>query len=138
MSLRWKSSFSCNIREIDAQHKKLFEISAKLSILEPVSSKIDFEDEMHEILEDIKHYVAQHFSYEEDLLYRYGYSAYEIHKKEHQKFIDRIQEIECDETIYTNPEKIRMLIGFINYWISDHTLNVDMKYKSFLNSKGVY
>jgi hemerythrin len=138
MSLRWKNIFSCNIREIDAQHKKLFEISAKLSILETVCSRINFEDEMQEVLDDIQQYIVEHFSYEEDLMYRYGYGAYEVHKKEHEKFTAKFEAVKSNGEIYSNPESVKAWIDFIDQWITDHTLNVDMKYKSFLNSRGIY
>lgn len=138
MALRWKNSFTCNIREIDAQHKKLFEIGSKLNILEPICSKIDFDDEIYEVIHELKAYSKYHFAYEEKLLQQYQIEGFEEHKNQHKVFINAVQELERKRTDCNDPIIVIKIITFINDWITAHILQVDMKYKDYLNSKGIY
>lgn len=138
MALRWRTSFSCNIKEIDAQHRKLFEISSKLNILEPICARIDYRDEILEVVRELREYTIYHFEYEERLLERYGYENLAVHHFEHEAFVATVLELESNSVEYTKPEMIREITDFITAWITRHILKTDMNYKEFLNQKGVY
>jgi hemerythrin len=138
MALRWRSSFRCNIKEIDLQHSKLFEISSKLNILEPICVKIDFEDEILEVINELKEYTIYHFDYEEKLMEKFKYKDYDEHRCEHQTFIAKVQEMQEDCSNFNRPEIIRNITEFLTGWITAHILETDMKYTEFFNSRGIY
>lgn len=138
MALRWRNSFSCNIKEIDNQHKRLFEISSKLNILEPICSKIDFEEEILEIIRELKEYSTYHFDYEEKLMQKYHFEGLDRHHEEHVAFVNKVLDFEKVRGNFNSPESIRNITNFITGWITAHILKSDMKYKDFFNQQGIY
>ena len=138
MALRWRNSYSCNISEIDNQHKKLFEICSKLNILQPICYNIDFRDEIKEIINDLKEYTIYHFEYEESLLKKYNYNEFERQHREHEGFVRKIAELDNAINENNNPEFVKDIVDFVTGWITAHILNTDMMYKEFLNGLGIY
>ena len=138
MALRWRNSYSCNIREIDKQHRKLFEIGSKLTILEPICSQIIIHDEILEVISELKGYTVYHFEYEERLMLKLGYGDYDGHKQEHEAFVNKVLELEQNSLYLNNPAILKEIIDFIYHWISDHILETDMKYKGFFNDCGIF
>jgi len=138
MALRWRSSFSCNIKEIDFQHSRLFEISSKLNILGPICNRIDFEDEILEVINELKEYTLYHFDYEEKLMEKFNYEEYNEHLREHEVFLAKVKEIEKDRSNFNRPEMVRSITEFLIDWITAHILKTDMKYREFFNNRGIY
>ncbi|MGE5628134.1 MAG: bacteriohemerythrin [Solirubrobacterales bacterium] len=138
MALRWRNGFSCNIKEIDNQHKRLFEISSKLNILAPISSKINFNDEILEIIIELKDYAIYHFEYEEKMMQKFNYEDLEAHKLQHEAFINRVSELEQEQLQFSSIEMINSIIDYVTGWITAHILKTDMNYKDFFNGIGVY
>ena len=139
MALRWRSSYSCNIDEIDKQHNKLFEISSKLNILEPICAKIDFQDEILEVISELKEYTLFHFDYEEKLMKQFNYEDFDRHHHVHEIFVSKILELEQENlTNFNKPEMVRNITEFVTGWITTHILKTDMKYKDFFNDRGIY
>ncbi|UOO38341.1 hemerythrin family protein [Oscillospiraceae bacterium CM] len=137
MAVRWRNSTSCNIKEIDNQHKKLFEISSKLNILEPICTQIDFKDEILDVIDQLKDYSIYHFTYEESLMQKYHYPDYEEHRDAHKAFIKKILDLENGDVNFSSSESLRHIIDFINGWVMAHILKTDMKYKDFFNNLGI-
>lgn len=138
MALRWRNSFSCNIKEIDNQHKRLFEISSKLSILAPISSKKNFEDEILEIINELKEYAIYHFEYEEKMMQKYNFEGFERHSLQHDDFVKRILELEEEHVKFNRAEAVISIRDFVISWITEHILKADIKYKDFFNNIGIY
>ncbi|MCY6371870.1 bacteriohemerythrin [Clostridium ganghwense] len=136
--LKWKQQYSCNIVEIDKQHKTLFELGQKLYDIISLKDDFDHYDELMNALEEMKNYTIYHFNYEEKVMEQYNYPELEKQKKEHKAFIDKIiamKKKDIDEDQY----KVCMeMLMFIADWIEKHILKSDMNYKKFLNEKGVY
>ncbi|MDF2536419.1 MAG: bacteriohemerythrin [Bacillales bacterium] len=138
MALRWRNSFSLNVKDIDDQHKKLFEISSKLNILAPVCSKINFEEEILKVINELKEYAIYHFDYEEKLMQKSHFEGFDEHRQEHNDFVEKILKFEQENPNFNKPETVVNLIDFITGWITAHILKTDMKYKDFFNGKGIY
>ncbi|WP_411680175.1 bacteriohemerythrin [Clostridium thailandense] len=138
MALRWRSSFSCNIKEIDNQHKRLFEISSKLNILAPISSKIDFKDEILEVINELKEYAIYHFDYEEKMMQKFNFEDFEKHRLQHNAFVKRVLELEQEHLKVNRSQTVISIIDFLTGWITAHILKTDMKYKDFFNDIGIY
>lgn len=138
MALRWRNSFSLNVKDIDDQHKKLFEISSKLNILAPVSSKINIEDEILKVIKELKEYAIYHFKYEENLMKKFNYDGFEEHRIEHEDLVKKVLKFEQENLDFNKPETVVNMIDFITSWITAHILKTDMKYKDFFNDRGIY
>ncbi len=137
MMFKWRDIYSTNIAEIDKQHKKLLEIGSQLSGLIRSKDDVDHYDEIVELLDELKNYTIYHFKTEEELMEKYGYEGLDEHKKTHQAFIDKINEVGSAD-IDNNQKGISMeILVFIADWIEKHILKVDHMYKDFFNEKGV-
>ncbi|HEX9059578.1 MAG TPA: bacteriohemerythrin [Clostridia bacterium] len=138
MALKWKDTFSCNIHEIDNQHKKLFQIGSNLFELASLKDNADHYDEIMKIINELKDYTIYHFNYEEKLMEEHFYRNYAEHKIEHEAFIKAITKIENSDLDAHQSASVMKLIIFISDWITSHILKTDIQYKDFFNQKGVY
>jgi len=137
MAIKWKDIYSCNITDIDIQHKKLFEIGSRIYDLLTIGDEYDRYDEIALIFNELRDYTVFHFSYEEELMKKYGYEDYENHKIEHDFFIKKLQKLEKTDFDDKQSESLMQMIKFIADWITGHILKTDMKYKDFFNAKGI-
>jgi len=135
---KWKDSYKCNIKEIDEQHKKLFELGEKIADLASLNDEYDHYDEIMEIFNELKDYTAYHFKHEEELMKAYDYDNYESHKIEHDFFIKKLARLERKDLEGEQNKAVMELVSFVADWISGHILKTDMQYKDFFNSKGIY
>lgn len=138
MALRWRDSFSCNVEEIDNQHKKLFEIGSNLHTMAPTCIKNDHYDEIKAIINELKEYTIYHFGYEEKLMQELDFSGYVEHKYEHKAFIRKVLKFEQEDLDIKQVESVMNLVTFVTDWIATHILKTDMKYKDFFNSNDVF
>ncbi|RCX09619.1 hemerythrin [Anaerobacterium chartisolvens] len=133
----WKANYSCNIEEIDNQHKKLFEIAARLYDLASLKDEYDHYDEIVAIINELEEYTVYHFAYEEKLMLESNYKDYETHKIEHDFFIKKIKRLEKMDMEEDQSNSVMKMIEFVADWISAHILKVDINYKEHFNSRGI-
>ncbi|KOA21279.1 bacteriohemerythrin [Clostridium homopropionicum DSM 5847] len=135
---KWKDAYSCNIAEIDSQHKRLFELGEKVYDIVSIKDGFDHYDEIMSSLFELQKYAIYHFDFEEKLMKNNGYEEYDSHVKKHREFFDKILEL-SKKDIDENQHKVSMdILVFIADWIENHILKTDTKYKNYLNSKGIY
>jgi hemerythrin-like metal-binding protein len=86
----WKDTFSVGNEEIDSQHKGMFGLLNNLHELvqEGRSGK-----RIVEIIEEVRQYAKRHFTCEEALMTVCGYPQLNEHKKAHEEFVSRIDQI---------------------------------------------
>ncbi|NLM12894.1 MAG: hemerythrin family protein [Epulopiscium sp.] len=131
----WKDEFSCNVDQIDSQHKQLLEIGSQLYNIVRFADSYDHYDEILECLHKLVNYTEYHFHSEEELMLASNYLPYFFHKQEHQKFIDKVNEF-LKQDIDDKQKKITMdIIIFIADWIENHILKHDIAFSKFLNSR---
>lgn len=136
----WKQEYSCNVSEIDNQHKKLFELAAELYEIANRKDDYDHYDEIKQIFKKLSDYTVYHFDYEEKLMDKHQFDAREIlmHKLEHGAFVKKMIKIQ-NEDLDKNQQKVLMdIIMFVVDWIEKHILNTDKKYTQHFNAKGVF
>ncbi|MFZ5967091.1 MAG: bacteriohemerythrin [Bacillota bacterium] len=138
MAFEWKEQYTVNVKEIDEQHKKLFEIGSRLYALTLDADDTDHYDEIIDILEELKDYTMEHFRFEENLLLKHNYKYLDKHKVEHDAFIDKLGELES-QNIDEKQKRVKMeLIMFVSDWIGKHILKTDSLYKAHFNNMGVF
>ncbi|HHW68637.1 bacteriohemerythrin [Defluviitalea raffinosedens] len=129
----WKDEFSCNVDLIDSQHKRLLEIGSKLYHIVRDADLYDHYDEIVECLHELADYTVYHFQSEEELMLSSNYLPYFTHKQEHQKFIDKVNDV-LRQDIDDKQKKITMdIIIFIADWIEKHILKHDTAFGKFFN-----
>ncbi len=129
----WEEKYSVNIKMIDEQHKRLFEIFG--NIFDRMGKKDDREALGVDVWE-LARYATGHFDAEELLLSEYYFPGYEQHKKEHEVFRSKVaifqRDLEKDKTTLSID-----IVHFLMSWLSHHILTVDKEYSAFLNEKGI-
>jgi len=127
----WKDEYSVGIEKIDHQHQHLFEIINKL-IERPVCS--DDTELVSDILNEMINYAREHFTTEEMLMSQYDYPDINLHKNQHDYFINTTAELAVsfmDNKKTTGGE----ITEFLILWLTTHVLKSDMKYKEFFKAK---
>jgi hemerythrin len=126
----WNDSFVLNIPEIDKQHKKFFDL------FEEVSAEYQKKDpeELDKLLNELEQYLEYHFRDEEQFMKEHNYEEYETHKKQHEFFIKRIEEMR-QEYEYLNPMLFDKISAFIKKWFVSHILHKDVAYKDALQGQ---
>jgi len=135
---KWKDTYSCNIAEIDIQHKNLFKIGEKIFEIVSLNDGYDHYDEIMNTINELKEYTLYHFNYEEKLMEKHNYANLEGQKLEHKKFIDQLIKLENEDIDNAQRSVSMNILLFVADWIEKHILKSDMGYKEYLNSKGVY
>lgn len=131
--LEWKEEYSVGIESIDRDHKKLISLINQLQTAVDYSTGEEFE---REALDAALGYTKHHFSLEEKLMSENGYPDYEAHKAEHQKMIDKVNDLMTNYS--NNPhDTLHDAQVFLKEWLIHHINGTDQKYSGFLQEKGV-
>jgi len=130
----WKDDYSVGIESIDRQHKKLINLINMLQTSVDYSTGEEFEQEC---LAAVVDYTKTHFVYEEGLMSKYGYPDFEAHKAQHQKMIDKVNDILA--AYEEHPERaMKDALDFLKQWLIRHINGTDKQYSEFLLSKGAH
>ncbi len=133
MLIEWEDSFKTGINTFDEQHLQLFGMIKKLDIgiKEKKSKEI-----IGEILDGLFDYTIMHFSAEEKVMIKHGFSGYEEHKKEHDELTRKVKNYLVD---YHNNRFLLSadLLGFLSNWLKNHIGLMDKKYAPFFCGKGL-
>ncbi|UCB45878.1 MAG: bacteriohemerythrin [Spirochaetota bacterium] len=127
--IEWGDEFSMKIKELDEQHKALFQLVNEF-ITAPQKQ------ELKKIAMNIINHTKRHFEYEEGLMQKYRYPDFQTHKKEHEKLL---RELKTYHGRLNDSGKILIseIIHFLKSWLVKHTLTVDRKYINLFHSKGL-
>ena len=133
--MNWCETFSVGIQGIDDQHKKLFELIAKTGSVSFSDDVETLHDEIVRVLVKLNLYTIYHFETEERLLALNGFSALEDHKKEHAKFVEKLESLRPEHEEIKSKETLDEIVNFLQMWIENHILKSDFKYKDLLADK---
>ncbi|HOB34254.1 MAG: hemerythrin family protein [Firmicutes bacterium] len=90
MAIQWTDSLSVGVTEIDNQHKELFR---QINVLIDACHKGKGAEAVGETLVFLDRYARMHFSTEEGYMERYQYPGLDVHRRQHQEFMDNLAEI---------------------------------------------
>lgn len=129
----WKDNYSVGINIIDAQHIHLVKIRNELhdALQESQNKEI-----INQILQNLVDFVHFHFKTEEELMVKYDFKEYTIHRYEHEKLTDEMKRVHndyIDGNIRISPQ----LTSFFKDWLMDHIVAKDKKLAGFLTKKGI-
>jgi len=131
--LIWGAMFEVGIRDIDAQHRRLFDLANQLADAIRVGKGREITGE---VLTDLLRYTQTHFSFEEQLMRQYGYPAAAEHRQRHQDLVQQVIEFRRRfkaGDVYVVSEALQ----FFTEWLSSHIMNIDKAFARDLKSKGV-
>ncbi|MCG6147634.1 hemerythrin [Leptospira levettii] len=141
MIANWDVKYETNISEIDSQHKKLFRLINQIeTIYEENKNHLSVNSKLLiDAVSELEDYTISHFLIEERVMELNQYPELEAHKKQHDRFTDKILELKKRLTsgnLLTNDIELNQffseLIQFLRLWLTNHILKEDMNYKPFI------
>jgi hemerythrin len=121
----WDNSFSVNISSMDDDHVRLVQ---KLRTIYYAISLGRDKEVVSPLIDNLQDYASTHFSREEKLLQEKNHPDIDMQKSQHKFFLEKIHHFETHFQNETKSTSISLL-SFLNQWVLNHILKVDMNYK---------
>lgn len=132
--IQWNDSFRVNVKVIDEQHQRLFDL---INELYANMQKSESRDIIAKTIKDLLDYTVYHFREEEKLMERSNYSGIEQHIKIHKSMIENIQRFQ-KEFESGNPLVHYEILSFVGNWLTAHIMGVDRKYMGHFTKHGIF
>lgn len=126
----WRDSYNVGVKLIDEQHQELV---VRLNDFMEACTQQKAKEKIEETLEFLKTYTIGHFQDEEELMKNVHYPEYEEHKKEHDSFIQVIEQLieqvkGQGTSILATIKLNRLLVD----WLLNHIQRNDVKVGEFI------
>jgi hemerythrin-like metal-binding protein len=122
-SIAWTSDLVTGVKDIDSQHKKIFNYLNLLVLAE--NNQETCEKAVKTTIEGLIEYTVIHFEEEEIALTAMGYPDLEQHKKLHREFAAKAYELKA--SFESGEYLLPRLITFVQEWLVKHIKQEDMK-----------
>ena len=133
-ALPWKDEYLINVAAIDDQHRRLAELVNRLH--ETIESDQP-DDDLFAVLNELIGFTRLHFATEEELMLKYEYPDYPVHRAAHKAVLARLQAL-----LATLRDKIPVDFNpktdINDDWVTNHLLERDVPLGKFLNAKDVF
>ncbi|MDJ0880071.1 MAG: bacteriohemerythrin [Gammaproteobacteria bacterium] len=127
----WTEEFSVGHKQLNDQHLKIVSFINEL-IESPINDQVDALKCISRMLE----YSKEHLEYEEGLLERHNYPEASSHSIIHQFYVRKVENFL--KMSFHEPHIFRTeVLSFLKEWWTYHILEEDMKYRPFLEEKGI-
>lgn len=126
----WKQEYSVGHAEIDAQHKRLFELASELHA---AMARGKGKEEMSKTLSNLVAYTRLHFASEERLMQTHHYPDYVHHKVLHDALTAKVIEFQKEFEL----GRVGVTIGLLQFlkdWLQHHIGETDHKVAIFLKA----
>lgn len=125
---KWDESFSVGVEKLDSQHKQLIDMINKLYYNMKLGKSTDI---LVPLFFDLFEYTQVHFRFEEKLMLDKKFPLFQLHKKEHDNFINELDDI------YNKFNHKSISAGFdvmelLKNWLINHICLSDKKYKPYM------
>jgi len=126
--VNWSDEYSVSIKEIDDQHKKLFDL---LNELHEAMKAAKGKTVLGKVIQDLVSYTEFHFSSEEILMKNCKYPDFLKHKVKHDEFTAKVKEFSqkyIDGSFLLSQE----IVQFLKNWLTEHIKESDKQYSMFI------
>jgi hemerythrin len=130
--LEWKDTYNIGVKEIDNQHRGLFDLISKL-----FNSRLYEPDGKYFVLTLNKfvEYAHVHFSTEERYMREAHYPKLAEHQDEHEHFITQISQL-AQDVENKEPDIENKTLDFLKEWYVSHILGADRDLEMSFQAKG--
>lgn len=128
-------SLKTNIEKIDNQHAELIRMCNDLQELCDLPEYIDRYDEIVKLVNELKQYTEEHFTYEEQFLAEIGYRKRFTHHMVHHDFVTKINELSQRDIDADQNDYLLILARTVAEWIIIHIAKEDMMYAEFYHNQ---
>jgi hemerythrin len=131
--MTWNDSLSVKIESIDEQHKKLIEMIN--DFYDNVGKKSN-DELISKLVKGMKNYTLMHFGTEERYMKQFDFPNFEQHKKEHDAFISKVNDLEVK--LKSGKAILSFEItNFLKDWIKNHIQEEDRQYSGLFLKNGL-
>lgn len=123
----FKEEFLTGIDQIDAEHRRLFEIADELYNLKCEEFMPDKYDNIRHILEELRDYTLTHFEHEEAYMESIGYERLPEQKRQHEALEETINDWDTDAIDENQDETIDEILHLVTNWLVNHILYEDKR-----------
>ena len=133
MTFTLEEKMVTGIKEIDDQHKELFE---SINHLITTCNEGKGKEEVGNIIEFMDDYIKNHLKSEENYMNEHSYADFNDHKAEHNQFIEEFNGIKREFEIEGSSSFLALQINqkIVN-WLIIHVCRTDKKLACFLKDK---
>lgn len=117
---------------IDEQHKKIIDLSNGL-IQAMIHGMGD--DVVKDIITELKDYTRYHFETEEAYMREIGFPSYEKHCKTHRLLTVDVDDF-ATQVLQDERPSPKEVLDFINSWMVNHIMDIDIKIGEFARDEG--
>ena len=121
----FKEEYVTGVEQIDAEHKKLFEIADETYYLSKEEFLVDKYDQVRHILGELKDYALMHFEHEEAYMESIQYKQMFMQKVQHDAFREKINNWDLDHIDENSDELVEEILTFLTNWLVSHILEHD-------------
>ena len=127
MKYEFTDDYLTGIPSVDAQHKKLFDLTNECYELVMECTDDDKYDKIVAILDELANYAGTHFAHEE----AYGESVKDPHRFSHRalhlRFMKKVAEVDLEAVDENQQEYLPRILDFLAHWLYDHIKGRDCK-----------
>jgi len=129
--IKWSPAITVGNSTIDGEHQKLIAIINSLyQAVKKDKGKAVIESAYHEMME----YTDYHFAHEQELMTSSNYPDFEQHKKQHESFVERLDEL--FESYRGGEQRTGIdLMSLLGSWWTSHINTSDKKLGAFLGAE---
>ncbi len=120
-----KEEYYTGIKEIDDEHKTLFEIAEEAYELRNNEFIADKYDNVRHLLHRLKDYTLMHFDHEEAYMERINYKRMFTQKVQHDEFREKLEELDLENIDENLDDTIDEILVFLTDWLIEHILEND-------------
>ena len=138
MPIAWADEMKVGNREIDSDHRELISIVNEFEAAAARTSGEVDERAMRIILGRLQAYTQDHFAREEYLQATTNYDGYEENKRQHTALRKTLAEFieKYDAGGFPDmKDSTAQMIEFLNHWLVDHILKIDLKMRGQLSTE---
>ncbi len=129
--INWNESYSVHIKQLDEQHKKLFQI---VNALYDAMKNGKGNDVLAGVFDELINYTKLHFSTEENLLKIHNYPNLTAHKMEHERLVNQV--LDLQKQFMDGGAALSIKVSnFLKEWLMNHIKKSDMAYSKYLKQK---
>jgi hemerythrin len=131
--IEWSDELSCNVKEIDDQHKNLV---AMLNELHRAMLRKEGQKALSSILGRMVEYTSYHFSTEERYMSMFHYPGLEAHRPEHAEFVSSVAQFQEEFALGKVGLSIEVM-RYLSSWLTNHIMVSDKSFGPFFNAHGL-
>lgn len=133
MKIEWTPDLAVGLDVIDDQHKELYR---RIDRLMEACHQGKGKEVVADTLKFLEEYVVTHFSNEQGYMQRFGYPEYDVHKKNHDYYVNNLKELR--NILNEKGPGVELVVKtnvMVIEWLNNHIRKMDTKLAAFLRDK---